>query len=48
VIVPSFSNRPEHVLKVDADDAGAGGDDAADALRYLVASLPKRAGFGCA
>jgi len=38
-------NRPEDVLKVDADDSGAGGDDAADALRYLVASQPKRAGF---
>jgi hypothetical protein len=31
-------NRPEDVLKVDADDDGNGGDDAADALRYLVAS----------
>ena len=31
-------NRPEDVLKVDADEDGAGGDDAADALRYLVAS----------
>jgi phage terminase large subunit len=29
-------NRPEDVLKVDADDEGIGGDDAADALRYLV------------
>ena len=38
-------NRPEDVLKVDADEAGAGGDDAADALRYLVASVPRRAGF---
>lgn len=26
------------VLKVDADDDGNGGDDAADALRYLVAT----------
>jgi hypothetical protein len=25
------------VLKVDADEDGIGGDDAADALRYLVA-----------
>jgi len=25
-------------LKVDADDDGIGGDDAADALRYLVAT----------
>jgi hypothetical protein len=24
------------VLKVDADEAGMGGDDAADALQYLV------------
>lgn len=30
--------RPEDVLKVDADDDGNGGDDAADALRYLVAT----------
>jgi phage terminase large subunit len=31
-------HRPEDVLKVDADDDGVGGDDAADALRYLVAT----------
>ncbi len=31
-------NRPEDVLKVDADEHGVGGDDAADALRYLVAT----------
>ena len=31
-------NRPEDVLKVDADDEGIGGDDAADACRYLVAT----------
>jgi phage terminase large subunit len=31
-------HRPEDVLKVDADEDGNGGDDAADALRYLVAS----------
>jgi len=31
-------NRPEDVLKVDPDDDGQGGDDAADALRYLVAT----------
>ena len=30
-------HRPEDVLKVDCDEDG-GGDDAADALRYLVAS----------
>jgi len=30
-------SRPEDVLKVDADEDGIGGDDAADALRYLVA-----------
>ena len=30
--------RPEDVLKVDADDDGVGGDDAADCLRYLVAT----------
>ena len=31
-------NRPEVVLKIDADEDGIGGDDAADALRYLVAT----------
>jgi hypothetical protein len=31
-------SRPEDVLKVDADDDGAGGDDAADCLRYPVAT----------
>jgi phage terminase large subunit len=31
-------NRPEDVLKVDADEDGIGGDDCADALRYLVAT----------
>ena len=31
-------NRPEEVLKVDADEEGIGGDDAADTLRYLVAT----------
>ncbi len=31
-------NRPEDVLKVDADEDGVGGDDAADALSYLVAT----------
>jgi len=31
-------NRPEDVLKVDADEEGIGGDDAADAYRYLVAA----------
>jgi hypothetical protein len=31
-------NRPEDVLKVDADENGVGRDDAADALRYLVAT----------
>lgn len=33
-------NRPEDVLKVDADDDSHGGDDSADALRYLVATKP--------
>ena len=32
------SNRPEDVLKVDADEDGIGGDDAADRFRYLVAT----------
>ena len=31
-------NRPEDILKVDADEDGIGGDDAADCLRYLVAT----------
>jgi hypothetical protein len=31
-------SRPEDVLKVDPDEDGIGGDDSADALRYLVAS----------
>src|SRR6185295_8328570 len=31
-------NRPEDVLKVDVDEDGIGGDDAADALRYLIAT----------
>lgn len=31
-------NRPEDVLKVDADEDGVGGDDAADALRYMIAT----------
>src|SRR5438876_7245226 len=31
-------NRPEDVLKVDADKGGDGGDDTADGLRYLVAT----------
>jgi hypothetical protein len=31
-------SRPEDVLKVDADEDGIGGDDAADALRYLLAT----------
>ena len=34
-------NRPEYVLKVDADEEGVGGDDAADCLRYLVATKPR-------
>ncbi len=34
-------NRPEDVLKVDADEDGNGGDDCADALRYLVATKPR-------
>ncbi len=31
-------NRPEDVLKIDADADGVGGDDCADCLRYLVAT----------
>ena len=32
--------QPDDVYKVDAED-GIGGDDAADALRYLVATKPR-------
>jgi hypothetical protein len=31
-------NRPEDVLKVDADEDGVGGDDLADCLRYWIAT----------
>ena len=31
-------NRPEDVLKVDADEEGVGGDDCADCLRYAVST----------
>ena len=31
-------NRPEDVLKVDADEDGVGGDGAADCLSYLMAT----------
>ncbi len=31
-------HRPEDVLKVDCDEDGVGGDDAADCLRYLVST----------
>jgi len=31
-------NKAEDILKVDADEDGIGGDDAADCLRYLVAT----------
>ena len=34
-------NRPEDVLKVDADEEGIGGDDCADCLRYLVSTKPR-------
>ena len=34
--------RPEDVLKTDPDANGKGGDDAADALRYLVSYKPNR------
>jgi phage terminase large subunit len=35
-------NHPEDVLKSDPDDEdGSGGDDSADALRYLVATKPR-------
>ncbi|HUR45855.1 MAG TPA: hypothetical protein VMZ27_08290, partial [Candidatus Saccharimonadales bacterium] len=34
-------NQPEDVLKVDVDEDGAGGDDTADALRYMIATKPR-------
>jgi phage terminase large subunit len=36
-------NRPEDVLKVDADEEGVGSDEAADALRDLVATKSRAA-----
>jgi hypothetical protein len=39
--IPSLQHDPAHpedVLKVDVDEEGNGGDDTADALRYLVHS----------
>lgn len=38
----SDPNRPDDVLKVDVDEDGQGGDDAADALRYMVATRSPR------
>lgn len=35
-------DRPEDVLKVDADESGWGGDDTYDALRYGVMESPER------
>jgi phage terminase large subunit len=35
-------DRPGDVLKTNINEEGAGGDDAADALRYLVATKPTR------
>jgi len=46
-LIDSISNlqhdpaRPEDVLKSDCDEEGAGGDDAADALRYLLMTKPR-------
>jgi hypothetical protein len=37
-IAANDPNRPEDVLTVDADEDGVGGDDAADCLRYMVAT----------
>jgi len=44
-VLPSLQhdpNRPEDVLKVDADEDGVGGDDTADCLRYLVATRERK------
>jgi len=35
---PQDPNRPADMLKVDADEEGVGGNDAADCLRYQVAT----------
>jgi len=35
-------SRPEDVLGMNTDDEGVGGDDSADALRYLLATKPAR------
>lgn len=35
-------NHPEDVLKTDPEEDGSGGDDPADALRYLIATKPRR------
>jgi hypothetical protein len=35
-------DQPGDVLKTNTNDEGVGGDDAADALRYLVAHKPLR------
>ncbi len=43
--LPSLQHDPhrqEDVLKVDADEVGVGGDDAADTLRYLIAAMKSR------
>ncbi len=34
-------NRPEDIKKCDVEEDGVGGDDTADALRYLVATKPR-------
>jgi phage terminase large subunit len=34
-------NHPEDVLKVDMEEDGLGGDDTADALRYLIGTKPR-------
>ena len=43
--LPYLQHDPDHpadVLKTNPNDEGLGGDDAADALRYLVATRPNR------
>jgi hypothetical protein len=39
VLIPSIQHRSEPLV---ADDDGAGGDDAADALRYFVATKARK------
>ena len=47
-ILEHNSSRPEDVLKIDCDEDGKGGDDAADCARYglMHSPLPLNYGWG--